>query len=72
MSVDGFFEIAGSKVLASDQRGLMYGLLEAAEQIRGIRYCVHNSDLEQNWYSSHDYWDELFAMLARNRFNLDD
>ena len=73
-------------IRASDDRGLMYGLLEAAEQIqssgrvaeasgcpatamRGIRYFVHNHDLERNWYYSRDYWDEYFSMLARNRFN---
>jgi hypothetical protein len=64
----------------------MYGVLEAAEQIRstgrisntsacpevalrGIRYFLHNHDLEQNWYYSHEYWDEYFSMLAKNRFN---
>jgi hypothetical protein len=64
----------------------MYGLLEAAEQIRarrrisntsacpevalrGIRYFLHNHDLEQNWYYSHDYWDQYFSMLAKNRFS---
>ena len=64
----------------------MYGLLEAAEEIRrdgkltdarqsprvamrGIRYFLHNADLEQDWFYSHDYWNEYFAMLARNRFN---
>ena len=73
-------------VTGSDERGLMYGLLEAAAQIRascrlsdasgcpdvamrGIRYFLHNHDLEQNWYYSRDYWDDYFAMLARNRFN---
>ncbi|MGH9397344.1 MAG: hypothetical protein ACRD18_10910 [Terriglobia bacterium] len=75
-----------SKITGGDQRGLMYGLLEAAEQIRthgrlapkhsspqvqmrGIRYFVHNKDLDAGWYYSHDFWDEHFAMLARDRFN---
>ena len=30
---------------------------------------LHNHDLEQSWYYSHDYWDQYFSMLARNRFN---
>jgi hypothetical protein len=64
----------------------MYGLLEAAEQIRavgylrpargeaetplrGVRYFIQNKDLEEDWYYSREYWDEYFAMLARNRFN---
>lgn len=64
----------------------MYGLLEAADEIRasgtltpasgrpatpmrGIRVFLHNEDLERQWYFSRQYWDEYFAMLARNRFN---
>src|ERR1700704_5047640 len=64
----------------------MYGLLEAAEQLRtggrivpasgcpsvamrGIRYFLHNADLERDWYYSKDYWQQYLAMLARNRFN---
>jgi hypothetical protein len=64
----------------------MFGLLEAADQIRatgrisrssgcpavpmrGIRYFLHNKELESGWYYSHEYWDQYFGMLARNRFN---
>src|SRR5450755_1478948 len=78
--------LAPGKITASDARGLMYGLLEAAEQIRksgkisaakgapktpirGIRYFLHNADLERDWYYSKEYWDEYLSMLARNRFN---
>src|SRR5262249_5425959 len=78
--------IASARVTGADERGLMYGLLEAADQIRrsgrltpasgrpgtplrGIRVFLHNEDLERRWYFSTDYWDEYFAMLARNRFN---
>src|SRR5579875_982871 len=74
------------KIIGGDQRGLMYGLLEAAEQLRmhgrllpkqgfpqarlrGIRYFVHNKDLDEDWYYSRDFWDDHFAMLARDRFN---
>ena len=80
------YRIQPGKVSASDERGLMYGLLEAAEQIRaagrlspargepqtpirGIRYFLHNHDLEEDWFYSHDYWDQYLSMLARNRFN---
>ena len=80
------FEISGHKLVASDARGLMYGLLHAAEEIRrggrltdakesphvtmrGIRYFLHNEDLEQDWYYSRAYWDEYFSMLASDRFN---
>src|ERR1044072_3247698 len=69
------FEIEPFRITGGDLRGLMYGFLEAAEQIRtrgrlvltkaspatpirGIRYFVHNHDLDARWYYSHDYWDE--------------
>jgi hypothetical protein len=80
------FEIEPLRITGGDLRGLMYGFLEAAEQIRargritftkgspatpmrGIRYFIHNHDLDERWYYSHEYWDEYFAMLARRRFN---
>ncbi len=80
------YSIAPGRISGGDLRGLMYGLLAAAEQIRatgrltfakgtprvpvrGIRYFLHNRDLEREWYYSRAYWDEYFAMLARNRFN---
>ena len=80
------YAVTTEGITASDERGLMYALLEAAAQIRatghmsnssgcpsvamrGIRYFLHNHDLEQNWYYSRDYWDRYFAMLAQDRFN---
>ena len=80
------FRIQPGLISAGDLRGLMYGLLEAAAQIRekgrvtstkgapatrvrGIRFFLHNEDLESEWYYSRDYWTEYFRMLARNRFN---
>jgi hypothetical protein len=80
------YRILPGRITGGDLRGLMYGLLEAADQIRehgrllairgapampirGVRYFLHNKDLEEDWYYSHDYWKEYFAMLARNRFN---
>jgi len=66
------FNISGRVLVANDQRGLMYGLLQAAEDIRrdgklsdakqspqvgmrGIRYFLHNADLERDWYYSRVY-----------------
>lgn len=80
------FTVTRDLITGSDERGLMYGLLEAADQIRasghlsnaagcpavemrGIRYFLHNQDLEKKWYYSTDYWDRYFEMLARDRFN---
>jgi len=80
------YRILPGLITGGDLRGLMYGLLEAADQIRlrgylvqargvpatpirGIRHFIHNQDLEQGWYYSHEYWRDFFAMLARCRFN---
>ncbi|HSB17087.1 MAG TPA: hypothetical protein VLE22_21735 [Bryobacteraceae bacterium] len=80
------YRIEPGRITGGDLRGLMYGLLEAAAQIRergrlfavkgapatpmrGIRWFLHNADLERDWYYSHEYWRDFFAMLARNRFN---
>ncbi|HEY3440938.1 MAG TPA: hypothetical protein VGK29_09310 [Paludibaculum sp.] len=82
---DGF-SIMGNIVRGGSQRGLMYGLLEAADQIRrqghlssakvepaaamrGIRWFLHNEELERGWYFDQDQWRAFFEMLARNRFN---
>ena len=80
------YRILPGLITGGDLRGLMYGLLDAAAQvrargrvlsskgspatrIRGIRYFVHNEDLERDWYYSRDYWTDYIRMLARNRFN---
>jgi hypothetical protein len=80
------YSVTPDSITANDERGLMYGLLEAADQIRengrlskasgcpavamrGIRYFLHNEDLERNWYYSAEYWPQYFSMLAQNRFN---
>jgi hypothetical protein len=80
------FTISDGSITASDERGLMYGLLEAADQIRGtgrisdiagcpsvamrgIRYFLHNHDLEQNSYYSKEYWQQYSSLLAQSRFN---
>jgi len=80
------YRVLPGLITGGDLRGLMYGLLEAADQIRetgylrqaqgtpatpirGIRQFLHNQELEKDWYYSREYWQEFFAMLARNRFN---
>ena len=80
------YKVEPHRVSGGDLRGLMYGLLEAADQIReygylvpakgtaatpirGIRIFLHNAELEKDWYYSRDYWNDFFAMLARDRFN---
>ena len=80
------FRVEPGRVVGADERGLMFGLLAAAEQIRatgrlapltgaphtairGIRYFLHNQDLEAGWYYDHEQWNAFFAMLARARFN---
>lgn len=57
------YKISAGKIAGADARGLMYGLIAAAQQIRsegkltpaqdsprtpirGIRYFIHNADLE--------------------------
>ena len=75
-------QAGGAHITGGDLRGLMYGLLEAAEQIRTngkltktagdpavpLRgiRIVLDARLER---ASRDYWDGYFRMLARNRFN---
>ncbi len=80
------YRIQPGRITGGDLRGLMYGLLDAAAQvrargrvlpakgapatpIRGIRYFLHNEELERDWYYSRDYWTDYIRMLARNRFN---
>ncbi|MFK4446125.1 hypothetical protein ABH944_006207 [Caballeronia udeis] len=35
-----------------------------ATAMRGIRYFLHNEEMEKNWYFSKEYWDQYFSMLA--------
>jgi len=76
------YSMGGAHITGGDLRGLMYGLLEAAEQIResghftktiGIPAAslrgvriVMTPELEQ---ASEEFWNSYFRMLARNRFN---
>ena len=76
------YTMGGAHITGGDLRGLMYGLLEAAEQIRdwghftktrGIPAAslrgvriVVSAELEQ---ATEEFWNSYFRMLARNRFN---
>ena len=74
-----------ARIAGGDLRGLMYGLLEAADQIRetgrfkkaqtapvaSIRgvRAILHDANFQEWYTSETFWRDYFKMLARNRFN---
>ena len=76
------YSMGGAHITGGDLRGLMYGLLEAAEQIRDSGHftktignpaaslrgvrIVMTPELEQ---ASEEFWNSYFRMLARNRFN---
>ena len=76
------YSMGGAHITGGDLRGLMYGLLEAAEQIRDSGHftktignpaaslrgvrIVMTPELEQ---ASEEFWTSYFRMLARNRFN---
>jgi len=76
------YAVGGAHITGGDLRGLMYGLLEAAEQIRATgRFAktsgvpaaslrgvriALNPSLEQ---APEEFWHSYFRMLARNRFN---
>ncbi len=76
------YQIGGAHITGGDLRGLMYGLLEAAAQVRATgRFAkvtgspaaslrgvriVLDAELEQ---ASREFWHAYFRMLARNRFN---
>ena len=78
--------VSGSaRISGGDLRGLMYGLLEAAAQIRetgrfkktqsapqaAIRgiHAILPDPNFQEWYTSEGFWRDYFKMLAANRFN---
>ncbi len=76
------YSSGGAYITGGDVRGLMYGLLEASDQIRATgRFAkahgehaaalrgVHielDADLER---APEEFWRSYFQMLARNRFN---
>ena len=76
------YSAGGAHITGGDLRGLMYGLLEAAEQIRDGGHftktigspaaslrgvrIVMTPEMEK---ASEEFWNSYFRMLARNRFN---
>ena len=78
------YRIAPGLISGGDLRGLMYGLLEAAGQIRATGRLRKASaapavairgvrmlvkDADAPWFQSSEYWQTLFGSMARNRFN---
>ncbi len=78
------YSIAPGLITGGDLRGVMYGLLAAAEQIRtsgrlskaaaspalAIRGVrMAVKDLGAEWFQSREYWMGLFATLVRSRCN---
>ena len=76
------YSIGGAHITGGDLRGLMYGLLEAADQIRASGHFTKtsgnpaaslrgvrillNAELEG---APEAFWNSYFRMLAQNRFN---
>jgi hypothetical protein len=77
------YSSGGGRVSGGDLRGLMYGLLEAAAQMREMghlkltrgspflspRGVKANADPSVSWFGSEDFWRAYFAVLARDRFD---
>jgi hypothetical protein len=73
------YSAGGAHISGGDLRGLMYGLIEAAEQIRdtgrlksvhGVPYAPHRAiRVFYHGSDSEDFWRASLQMLARNRFN---
>lgn len=77
------YTAGGAHITGGDLRGLMYGLLEAADQIRAtghlkrahgvpglpLRGVRIRSEPQSPWFASAEFWRAYFAQLARDRFN---
>jgi hypothetical protein len=77
------YAAGGGHITGGDLRGLMYGLLEAAEQMRStghfkpthgvpamaLRGIRMTPDPEAAWFASGEFWNGYFAGMARDRFN---
>jgi hypothetical protein len=77
------YTAGGAHITGGDLRGLMYALIEAADQIRTtgrlkrvhagptapIRGLKIHAEPQSAWFSSPDFWRAYFAQLARERFN---
>jgi hypothetical protein len=77
------YAAGGGHITGGDLRGLMYGLLEAAEQMRStgrpkqthgvpalaLRGIRVMADPAVSWFSSDEFWQHYLAEMARDRFN---
>jgi hypothetical protein len=77
------YAAGGAHITGGDLRGLMYGLLEAAEQMRTtgrlkltrgvpaltLRGIRVTADPAAAWFSSDEFWQRYFAGMAHDRFN---
>ncbi|MEO8130102.1 MAG: hypothetical protein ABI822_23565, partial [Bryobacteraceae bacterium] len=72
------YRIEGSRIFGGDLRGLMYGLLEAAEQIRAtgkltpakaLPACAIRGVRITYRDQPKEFWTSYIQMLARHRFN---
>jgi len=77
------YAAGGGHITGGDLRGLMYGLLEAAEQMRStgrlkqthgapalaLRGLRVTAKPQESWFGSPEFWNGVFAEMARDRFN---
>ncbi|HEY1756554.1 MAG TPA: hypothetical protein VGG72_14225 [Bryobacteraceae bacterium] len=77
------YAAGGGHITGGDLRGLMYGLLEAAEQMRStgrlklshgapalaLRGIRVTGQPDAPWFPSDEFWQNYFAGMARDRFN---
>lgn len=77
------YAAGGGHITGGDLRGLMYGLLEAAGQMRStghlklthgipalsLRGVRITAQPDAAWFGSGDFWQGYFAAMARARFN---
>ncbi len=77
------YTAGGAHITGGDLRGLMYGLLEAADQIRAtgrlkrahgvpdlpLRGVRIHAEPQSAWFASAEFWRGYCAQLARDRFN---
>ena len=77
------YAAGGGHITGGDLRGLMYGLLEAAEQMRSTGHLKQSHGApalalrglriaakpEAEWFRSTAFWTHFFEEMARDRFN---
>ena len=77
------YAAGGAHITGGDLRGLMYGLLEAAQQMRAngrlklthgipalaLRGVRIDARTDARWFTSTDFWRDAFKQMAHDRFN---